>query len=459
MLLKKLMTAAKSHFEKNPVSLLNRSENLADLKVLLRQIESLLVTAKKEKDVTILHEYVRLTYLARGQFERSLAALSDTVSDIINSKAGKKAFTDKEASDYAREIFSDIAIINGDMQRYFLEETNELCVFLDKEKSWSALNARIDYLLCMYRDKKESILVLLDRIYSLEKKLAAKVTPLQEYSPRIPHPAYDFKKWIDAPYSPASVYEVNAFLQRLFPRTFHYTISKKFLSSHPAKQRGEELIFLATLFNKGKFIQPSTAVAAVQRLLKGKRILSLGDDFGTLSEALSKLGCHVTGIEFDPQLVKMARSGNYTEDGKPNTAVVQGDVWELLLPESALAKEIGKDYDAIISVWLFNGGSRGDHPSWQIRRTLHSWYPEEIQRDFDDDSQRDRAESLSIFTKHIEPLLSSKGFQLHIGSVADRVMQQDLLVQLQNQGRIGTLRQAHEKTPGLRDIFVFRNKP
>ena len=92
------------------------------------------------------------------------------------------------------------------------------------------------------------------------------------------------------------------------------------------KQRAQELFLLGVnLKERNDILTPDTVVERCKETLRGKQILSLGDDTGSLSEVLKHFGAEPVGIEFDSQKVAVGRAGVFSEDGKPNTSLIQGD--------------------------------------------------------------------------------------------------------------------------------------
>jgi len=126
----------------------------------------------------------------------------------------------------------------------------------------------------------------------------------------------------------------------------------------PKTQQGETAYFMAAFLNGGPI--PSEGIdEKIREILKGKKILIIGDDFGTISEALNVLGAEATGIEYSSISVKIAHSGALAEDGKPQNQVLQGDAWDIGNPNSTLYKQLQErgPFDMIYSYAVFNGGS------------------------------------------------------------------------------------------------------
>jgi hypothetical protein len=185
-----------------------------------------------------------------------------------------------------------------------------------------------------------------------------------------------------------------------------------------------DVLALATLFNEGfHTIHPGNVVEDVRRLLKGKRILSLGDDTGSFTEVLQHFGCKTLGIEFDSGKVKLAHEGYLSEDRKPRTDVIQGDIWDLLIPGSKLLKTVGKyKYDAIFSKSLFNSGSGGEMPNRKLEKELKVMYEDKFRKDFSG-RRTDLPPRLSgeggffgLFIDITRSLLKKNGVQVHLGT-------------------------------------------
>lgn len=189
---------------------------------------------------------------------------------------------------------------------------------------------------------------------------------------------------------------VEEYLKSVFPKTYkpvtlknliELGLGKRFNSLednfkihywHNKKDKSSFLLSLATLFGPNYSpIQPDKALETIRKRLVGRKILSLGDDTGSFSEILQHFGCHTLGIEFDKDKVALAHTGKLSEDGRPRLDIIQGDIWELLLPESALATSLKSyKFDAIVSYALFNGGSGGEYPNEHVEDLIRNRYPE-----------------------------------------------------------------------------------
>lgn len=142
------------------------------------------------------------------------------------------------------------------------------------------------------------------------------------------------------------------------------------------KERGDSLIALATFLGDDGLIEPGNPVEQIREALHGKKILNLGADSGSFTQILEHFGCETLGIEYDERMVKAARTGILSEDGEPYESVIQGDVWDLMLPESDLSERIDDDYDAIFSRLLFNEGSGVFEVPFEKKTELYESVPE-----------------------------------------------------------------------------------
>lgn len=260
-------------------------------------------------------------------------------------------------------------------------------------------------------------------------------------------------KGLDLVYFATSVKRVDEFLETRFPRTPAATW-ENYLQAYKAtgitdsvrlrriqealehreigpislhsKKRGDELIYLATLFNREmQPIPTEAAIGNISERLQGKRVLSLGDDTGSLSEVFASFGCEAYGIEADPAKISIARIGYFSEDRQPNTKVIYGDVWQLVLPDSNLRKMVAqRQYDAIISVDLFDEDSGGEEPAdtlkgriiehaKQMQHVVKSPLREALSKILSKSYQ----DFVSLFICLINDLTANDGFQVHRGNM------------------------------------------
>lgn len=144
-------------------------------------------------------------------------------------------------------------------------------------------------------------------------------------------------------------------------------------------------------------------VTDIKRVLRGKKILILGDDYGTMSEMLKFYGAESYGIEIDKYNVLIAHSGVMAENGEPQNQVIEGDVSELFDPnEGQLMQTLKKlgPFDVIFSKGVFNSGS-GFSDSYAKRFKANPLFPEDSH--------------IQAFQKHCKDLNTDNGFQLHTG--------------------------------------------
>jgi hypothetical protein len=196
------------------------------------------------------------------------------------------------------------------------------------------------------------------------------------------------------------------------------------------KRRAKELVFLAcSLGDFKEFSSSGDKVGYISDILKGKNILSLGDDTGSLSEVLASFGAVPVGVEYDETKVKLARTGHFSEDGRPNEYVIQGDIWELVDPSSRLVKKVGgnESFDAMISYGLFNSGSGGEtpqNPSAYLAEKLRQYGAE-----LEHDSSAFEERCFTLFMVESEHLLKSPGAQVHTSIDIFPYLSKDIITQ------------------------------
>jgi hypothetical protein len=112
-------------------------------------------------------------------------------------------------------------------------------------------------------------------------------------------------------------------------------------------------------FLKGEALSETDPVQDLESQIKGKKVLILGDDTGSLSEMLNTIGAEAVGVEYHPFKVLVAHSGICSDSGKPQEQVIQGDIASLTDKNSALFRELEQKgpFDLIYSFAVFNGGS------------------------------------------------------------------------------------------------------
>lgn len=180
---------------------------------------------------------------------------------------------------------------------------------------------------------------------------------------------------------------------------------------HRKNGRGFEVIRLASAI-AGKPIGTCQAVEEVREALANKRILSLGDDTGSLTEILKSFGCDTVGIECDPVKVAIANAGYFDEHRAPRPDVIQGDIWSLLTQDPVLSKHVTPgSFDAIISVDLWNG-SGAEEPRGQSARLVNELYGLDAHREWFPSKPDD---FFTIFIKETLRYLRPGGVEVHLG--------------------------------------------
>ncbi|MBI4250813.1 class I SAM-dependent methyltransferase [Candidatus Uhrbacteria bacterium] len=116
------------------------------------------------------------------------------------------------------------------------------------------------------------------------------------------------------------------------------------------KHRGSQVHLIASFF-EGRLLAEDGLETNIKKALRGKRILVLGDDIGTLSEVLRIFGARAYGIEYDRKAAAFARSGLFAENLKPQRQLIEGDIRRLMNQASPLFEEIKKigPFDMIYS--------------------------------------------------------------------------------------------------------------
>jgi len=107
------------------------------------------------------------------------------------------------------------------------------------------------------------------------------------------------------------------------------------------KDRGSQ-VYLVASFLQGRLISQDNLEENIEKALRGKRLLILGDDLGTLSEVLRAFGAEAYGIDSDQKAAMFARSGLFAENLKPQRQLIEGDIRTLINPASALNEKVKK---------------------------------------------------------------------------------------------------------------------
>lgn len=238
------------------------------------------------------------------------------------------------------------------------------------------------------------------------------------------------------------------YLEQAFPETFsdfgtskalkeRSRMASAFVSDSPAfsesvgylhrKKRGEDIAGMVSVLHDGEsdteHFDPATYLDSCFSALRGKSVLSIGDDTGSLTEVLKRFGVKVTGIEYDPELVAVAHTGLLAEDYSPQEQVLQGDAWELPLPSSRLCQQLGS-YDLLFTNNLFDIGSGGEAPSTALESQIAVMHElaaaQRFSHHFDTMSfagtEGERKMWFQLFMVGVEHLLVPGGKQLHLNT-------------------------------------------
>lgn len=125
------------------------------------------------------------------------------------------------------------------------------------------------------------------------------------------------------------------------------------------EEQSHQLYYIASILNGGRLDQNDPS-QDIRRALRGRKILVLGDDIGSLSEMLRFYGADAYGIENDKFKVLVAHSGLLAENGNPQDQVTEGNIGDLFdETETELIKRLKQvsPFDMIFSDNLFNEGS------------------------------------------------------------------------------------------------------
>lgn len=168
--------------------------------------------------------------------------------------------------------------------------------------------------------------------------------------------------------------------------------------SHDKLGRAKELYYIGSFLKRSQ-LDVERPIDDLRDVLRGKKILVLGDDTGSMSETLNHFGADACGIEYSSLKVAIAHTGVLAEDRAPQQQVILGDIVNLADQQSALYKMIATKgpFDVICSDAVFNIGS-GLETS--IRRQYKG---PTRQGDF-----------ICDFDHNIRILMQDDGFQLHL---------------------------------------------
>ena len=141
---------------------------------------------------------------------------------------------------------------------------------------------------------------------------------------------------------------------------------------------------------RGHAIGEEHPLDEIREAVKGKKILIVGDDVGSLSEALNLLGASAYGIEYSKTEVEIAHAGVLSVDGKHQSQVIEGSAWDLIDENSDLVRTIREHgpFDYIFSSGVLNAGSGFDSGIKDFEK-YNKWYG------------------------YLDDLLSEGGFQFH----------------------------------------------
>lgn len=203
--------------------------------------------------------------------------------------------------------------------------------------------------------------------------------------------------------SKANTEIINKITEYLKSQVFPKTFEVQGYTPYSSKRHQSDLFMLGSVLLNRR-INPEQIETDLVEAFKGKQVLVLGDDMGTLSETINRLGGTAFGIEYDDELVRVARSGKNAEDGLPQTQVIEGDVADLIDENSELFKKLKSlgAFDAIYSHAVFNSGSGIDNAD----------------RDYEPNSEGNHLEFTGSVFLHTDTLLKDDGFQVH-GNIED----------------------------------------
>jgi len=257
---------------------------------------------------------------------------------------------------------------------------------------------------------------------------------------------------------PADIATLNNWLQRRFPETYSEdgksealqerieeaiiknpelitVFNQNLLSPYlHRKRRGEEVASLVVLLETLAGEKPQDdIIARAKSVLSGKRVLSLGDDSGSLTEVLRSFGAETLGVEYSAYFVTLGQRGVLSEKREPQP-IIQGDIWELPLPKTKITQEALRKgpYDLIVSCNLFDLGSGGEMPrklpeGRTLRNALLNYIPNARKlfgETFNPPEDLITAEpsepverawfQIYIAGMNYSPLLTKRGVQLHL---------------------------------------------
>jgi len=219
--------------------------------------------------------------------------------------------------------------------------------------------------------------------------------------------------------------EATHYLRHLTPEEFEQSIRtplykvreiikrdfKNYSDCRKCSGKGEEVFEIVSILS-GHLPNTEHIEEQMRNSLRGKRILILGDDIGSLSNILNDYGAEACGIEYDKEKVADAHRGAFAKDGKPQTQVIQGSIWELADSDSKPFQSVTKrgPFDLIYSKAVINIGSgfyesnpKKDPERRWSRNDPGEWDP--IKR-----KAKEQEFELSL---HLDKLMSVKGISFH----------------------------------------------
>lgn len=177
----------------------------------------------------------------------------------------------------------------------------------------------------------------------------------------------------------------------------------------------EKIYNLASLL-KGDILDDINPLEDVKKVLRGKKILVLGDEIGTLSQVLNTFGAEAYGIEYDPRVVALAHSGILAENLVPQTQVIEGNLWKLGDRESEFYKQISEKgpFDVIFSSAVFNDGSgfpEGAHHKYSGK--YPKYFEEKNRGEFTSQEGWQAAANWDRFLVSLASLVKPTGLNIH----------------------------------------------
>ncbi|MBU0578228.1 hypothetical protein KJ742_04355 [Patescibacteria group bacterium] len=208
----------------------------------------------------------------------------------------------------------------------------------------------------------------------------------------------------------------------------------------------DSLYYIAS-FLKGELLDEQDLFEDIQETLKGKKILILGDDIGTVSGILRQYGAESYGVEIDKLKVAIAHSGILAKGQKPQTQVIEGNIGDIVKEEDTALFQRLKDlspFDMVYSYRVFNHGSG-------LEREL----PFEQSAEIDTDPSKliDLENFQTLMKRKFDALLNENGLQLHIG--VNRNLEYLFPAEYSDRGDMWLTAVNKEDTAGEGDSFML----